>query len=162
MTDTTASATTHREFTVTRIFDAPRERVFRAWTEPAEFASWWGGAGATTPTETMRMDVRPGGQWYASMRLDATGAEHPFAGVYREVVPPERLAFTLSEGDRPDPEREHLLTVALVDLDGQTEMTFTQAGDFGAQPDEMLAGLAHGYGAFFARLESVLAQETSQ
>lgn len=104
----------------------------------------------------MRMEVRPCGEWYACMREDANGVEHPFAGVYREVVPPERLVLTLSEGERPDPEREHVLTVILSDLGGNTEMTFTQAGDFGDQPDAMLAGLAHGYGAFFTALDSML------
>lgn len=157
MTDATSTATTHREFTMTRVFDAPRERVFRAWTEPAQFASWWGGAGTTTPTDTMRMDVRPGGEWYACMREDVNRTEHPFAGIYHEVVPPERLVLTLSDGDRPDPDREHLLTVVLADVGGRTEMTFTQAGYFGDQPDEMLAGLAHGYGAFFTRLDAILA-----
>ena len=161
MTDETSTATSHRELTVTRVFDAPRESVFRAWTEPAQFATWWGGAGTTTSTQTIRMDVRPGGEWYACMREDANGAEHPFAGVYHEVTPPERLVMTISEGDRPDPNREHLLTVVLADVGGQTEMTFTQTGDFGDRADEMLAGLVQGYGAFFTALDALLTQDAN-
>lgn len=156
MTDATRTSTSYREFTVTRIFDASRELVFRAWTDPEHFARWWGGLGMTTPTETMRMDVRPGGEWFACMRSDADGTEHPFAGTYREIVPPERLVMTLTDGDRPDPDREHLVTVVLTDNGGRTEMTFTQAGDFGEQPDEMVAGLGDGYGAFFDRLASTV------
>jgi uncharacterized protein YndB with AHSA1/START domain len=150
------SAAGLREFVLTRVFDAPRELVFRAWTQPEHFASWWGGAGVTTPVDTMRMDVRPGGEWYACMRSDSDGVEHPFAGVYREVVDNERLVLTLSEGDHPDPHREHLVTVTFKDVDGGTEMAFSQAGDFGADADAMLEGLGHGYGSFFDRLATTL------
>jgi uncharacterized protein YndB with AHSA1/START domain len=95
------------------------------------------------------------------MREDANGAEHPFAGVYHEVTPPERLVMTISEGDRPDPNREHLLTVVLADVGGQTEMTFTQTGDFGDRADEMLAGLVQGYGAFFTALDALLTPDAN-
>ena len=140
------------EFTITRIFDAPRELVFRAWTDPDQFARWWGGSGATTPRETMRMDVRPGGEWYADMTSDNDGSKHPFAGVYREVVENERLVMTLSEGDRPDPDRQHVMTVTFTDLDGKTERVFTQAGDFSEFTAEQLEGLRGGWGSFFDAL----------
>jgi uncharacterized protein YndB with AHSA1/START domain len=157
MTDTAArSAAGYREFAVTRVFNAPCELVFRAWTQPEHFASWWGGEGMSTPLESMRMDVRPGGEWYACMRSDADGTEHPFAGVYREIVANERLVMTISEGHRPDPDREHLLTIKFTEVDGKTEMAFSQAGDFGDDADEMFKELSEGYGKFFARLATTL------
>ena len=79
MTEPISPAKGYSEFTITRVFDAPRELVFRAWTDPDQFSRWWGGRGTTTPRETMRMDVRPGGEWYADMTSDADGSKHPFA-----------------------------------------------------------------------------------
>jgi uncharacterized protein YndB with AHSA1/START domain len=159
MTDAAGThATQQREFVVTRVFDAPRELVWRAWTQPEHFARWWGSHGTTTPLETTRMDVRPGGEWYATLRVDADGTEHPFAGVYREIVDNERLVLTLTDSDRPDPERQHLLTVTLSDVDGGTQMIFSQAGDFGDTPDDVLRGLTEGYAQFFDRLAASLGQ----
>lgn len=57
---------TTREVTVTRVFDAPRELLWRSWTEPARFARWFFTPPFTTPVETVAMDVRPGGRWRAS------------------------------------------------------------------------------------------------
>jgi uncharacterized protein YndB with AHSA1/START domain len=159
MTDAATTGTNYREFVVTRVFDAARELVFRAWTDPDQFARWWGGAGTTVPPDTVGMDVRPGGEWCARIRSDADGAEHPFAGVYREIVPNQKLVLTLSDRDRPDPEREHLVTVILADIGGRTEMTFTQAGDFGEQADEMIAGLGRGYSAFFDQLATIVEKD---
>ena len=111
MTDpTTAPAMEQREYTATRTFDAPRELVFKAWTEPEQFAKWWGGAqGASTPLDTVRLDARPGGEWRAVTRMADGSAEYPFFGVYREVDPPERLVFTLRNSPEPDPTGEHLV-----------------------------------------------------
>jgi uncharacterized protein YndB with AHSA1/START domain len=153
-----AQAAGYREFVVTRVFDAPRELVWRAWTQPEHFARWWGSHGTTTPLETTRMDVRPGGDWYATIRVDADGTEHPFSGVYREIVENERLVLTLTDGERPDPNRQHLVTVTLTDVDGSTQMVFSQAGDFGDSPDEMLRGLTEGYAQFFDSLAASLGQ----
>ena len=155
MTEATPVLTNHRIFTLTRVFDAPRDRVFRAWTEPDQFATWWGGKDAVVPADTIRMDLRDGGEWFADM-VASDGSKHPFAGVYQKVSPPDSLVMTLSEGDRPDPERQHILTVLLADVGGKTEMTFSQKGDFGEEPDAMIAGLNHGYGEFFSAMEDVV------
>ena len=66
MTDTATDA----GISMTRVFDAPRELVFAAWTEPARFAYWFGGAGTEVPTSSVEMDLRPGGQWKATMLLE--------------------------------------------------------------------------------------------
>ena len=77
-----------REIVMTRLFDAPRELVFKAYTDPAMVPHWWGQRGATTTVD--KMDVRPGGAWRFVQR-GPDGSEFAFNGEYREIVPPERL-----------------------------------------------------------------------
>ena len=77
-----------RELVITRVYDAPRELVFRAWTDPKHMARWWGPKHFTNRVE--QMDVRPGGAWRIVM-CAPDGSEYPAQGVYREIVPPERL-----------------------------------------------------------------------
>ena len=83
--------------TITRVFDAPRERVWREWTEPERFADWFGGAESEVPVSTVSMDVRPGGAWRATMFAGPGRREIQWKGEYREVVEPERLVFTISD-----------------------------------------------------------------
>ncbi len=153
MTDgSTPEITTEPDITITRIFDAPRELVWKAWTEPARFADWFG-ADAEVPVETVSMDVRPGGAWSALMLAGEHG-EIPWHGAFQEVLEPERLVFTLS--DRPGDEFE-LVTVVLTDLgDGRTEMLFQQAG--GHMDAEGYARAKSGWGAFFDSMAEQLAQ----
>ena len=84
-------STSAREITITRVFDAPRERVWRAWTEPAEIARWWGKRGWSTPPESVTLDVRPGGTFRLNSINDEDGREMPLDTTFREVVEPERL-----------------------------------------------------------------------
>jgi len=112
-----------RVIRMTRTFDAPRERVFRAWTEPEQLAKWWGPKGFTVPDHTI--DVRPGGAWRTTMR-SPEGNDHVVAGVYREITPPERLVFTWgweTEGPRG---HETVVTIELHERDGGTELQLTQ------------------------------------
>ncbi len=88
MTDTA----TAQQIEITRVYDAPRELVWRAWTEPEELVEWWGPPGWSTPLETVTMDVRPGGD-FRLVSVSADGVEMPVVGVYREVVEPERLVL---------------------------------------------------------------------
>jgi len=128
--------------TMTRVFDAPRERVWREWTEPEAFADWFGGADAEVPLSSVAMDVRPGGAWRATMF--AGGREIHWEGEYREVSAPERLVLTIT--DRPGDERE-LVTVVLSDLgDGRTEMRFEQRGHM---TPEQYDATSQGWGTFF-------------
>ncbi|MGH2416270.1 MAG: SRPBCC domain-containing protein [Microcystaceae cyanobacterium] len=76
------------EIVIIRVFNAPRELVFPAWTEPKHIEQWWGPKGFTTRVE--QMDLRPGGTWRYVM-CGPDGTEYPVNGVFREVVPPERL-----------------------------------------------------------------------
>ncbi len=84
---TSISTPSDREIASERIFDAPRERVFAAYTDPELIARWWGPRGTSTTVE--QMDVRPGGVWRFVIRNDSDGQQSAFKGVYREVTPPE-------------------------------------------------------------------------
>ena len=74
MTDATA-----QEITITRVFDAPRELVWKSWTEPEQLAQWWGPAGWSTPVSAVTMDVRPGGE-FSLTSTNEDGAEMPVRG----------------------------------------------------------------------------------
>ena len=151
MTESTGT----REVTITRVFDAPRELVWKAWTEPEHFQHWFGGPPYTTPLETISMDVRPGGAWRATMVSEEDGSELPFAGHYREVVEPERLVLTFDDVDDPDNPNVEVLTVTFTDLGGKTEVVAHQAGHM---PPEQYEALEQGYGTFFDQLAAHLAQ----
>ena len=89
-----------QDITITRVFDAPRELVWSAWTEREQLAKWWGMRGWTAPPETITMDVRPGGAFRVTIVNDEDGREVPLRGaVYREVVEAERLVFEETAGD---------------------------------------------------------------
>jgi uncharacterized protein YndB with AHSA1/START domain len=138
---------------ITRVFEAPRERVWREWTEPEAFADWYGGAQAEIPIDTVSMDVRPGGTWRATMVFD--GREIHWEGEYVEVEAPERLAFTVT--DTPDNSERDLVTVVLTELaDDRTEMYMTQSG--GHMPPEGYERAKQGWGGFFDRMEERLAE----
>jgi uncharacterized protein YndB with AHSA1/START domain len=137
------------EVTITRVFDAPRELVWKAWTEPEHFAHWFGTPPYTTPLETISMDVRPGGAWRATMVSEDDGSELPFAGEYREVVEPGRLVLTFVDATDPSNPNVEVLTVTFADLDGKTELVAHQAGHL---PQEQYPLLAEGYSGFFDRL----------
>ena len=82
------------ELTYTRVFDAPRELVFRCMVEPEHLAHFWGPAGVSTPLENIKVDARPGGAFETVMVSDADGSQYPMRAVYVEVVEPERLVWT--------------------------------------------------------------------
>ena len=79
-----------REVVITRVFDAPRALVFKAWTDPKHIARWWGPMGFTNPI--CELDARVGGAWRIVMR-SPTGIEYPCGGVYREIVRPRAARF---------------------------------------------------------------------
>ncbi len=140
-------------FTVTRVFDAPRERVWKEWTEPERFADWFGGTEWKVPMATVSMDVRPGGLWRLTMFAGTGRREIHWNGEYREVVAPERLVFTIR--DQPGVDAYELITVVLTDLgDGRTEMLFQQRGAMSA---EQYKGAEEGWSTFFDRIAERLA-----
>ena len=139
-------------FTVTRVFDAPRERVWREWTEPEAFADWFGGSESEVPPESVSMDVRPGGAWSATMYAGPDRREILWRGEFREVDEPARLVLTFS--DRPEDDLFELVTVVLADLgDGRTEMRFEQRGHMRPEQYERSK---QGWGKFFERIDERL------
>jgi uncharacterized protein YndB with AHSA1/START domain len=137
--------------TITRVFEAPREQVWKEWTEPERFADWYGGAAAEVPVSSVTMDVTEGGAWRATMF--AGGREIQWKGEYQEVVEPERLVFTVS--DQPGDDAWELVTVVLTDLgDGRTEMLLEQRGQMAPEQYER-AG--QGWSGFFDRMAERLA-----
>jgi uncharacterized protein YndB with AHSA1/START domain len=138
---------------ITRVFDAPRERVWREWTEPERFADWFGGGESEVPLSTVSMDVRPGGSWRLTMFAEPGRREIQWKGEYREVAAPERLVFTVS--DQPGDDVYELVIVVLTDLgDGRTEMHFQQRGQL---PAEQYERAAQGWSSFFDRIAERLA-----
>lgn len=113
------SATTDREITLTRVFNAPRERVFDAYTDAGKVTQWWGPRGFTTTTH--EIDVRVGGRWRFTMH-GPDGTDYPNRIVYREIVRPERLAYDHS-GDEDNDPFGFQVTVTFADLGGRTELT---------------------------------------
>jgi uncharacterized protein YndB with AHSA1/START domain len=83
-------STADREFVTSRVIDAPRERVFRAFSDPAHLARWWGPKGFTSTFH--EFDLRPGGAWRFVMH-GPDGVDYPNESVFVEVVPPERIVF---------------------------------------------------------------------
>jgi uncharacterized protein YndB with AHSA1/START domain len=132
--------------TIARVFEAPREVVWKEWTEPERFADWYGGTEGEIPLSTVSMDVREGGAWRLTMIYG--GREIHWKGEYREVVEPERLVFTVS--DRPGDDAFELVTVVLTDVgDSRTEMLFQQTGQMTAAQYKR-AG--EGWTGFFDRM----------
>lgn len=102
-----ASERALEEFQLTRIFDAPRELVFKAWTEPERLAQWWGPKGFSWVS--CKLDLRPGGMFHYCMR-SPDGHEMWGRFVYREIVPPERLSFVVSFSDAEGRPQRHPLS----------------------------------------------------
>jgi len=138
--------TATREITITRVYDAPRELLWRAWTEPERLATWWGKRGWSTPVSTVTMDVRPGGIFRLTSVSDEDGREMQLEAVYREVVEPERLSFGRA-------------TVTFTDLgDGRTEMVFHTTVEMTAETREAAEG---GLRSAFDRLAEHLETTTA-
>lgn len=114
------------ELVLTRIFDAPRRLVFKAWTDPEHLVRWFGPKGFTS-TIVGKIDLRPGAPYRIHMR-GPDGGDHWSQGVYREIVEPERVVFAGywadAEGKPKGP--ESTVTVTFEDLGGKTRLTLRQ------------------------------------
>jgi uncharacterized protein YndB with AHSA1/START domain len=120
----TMTTSAERELVITRVFDAPRRLVFKAWTEPERIKEWWGPRGFTTLS--CEMDQRPGGAWRVRSR-SLEGKDYVSQGIFRELVEPERLVFTYAWVDAEgEPGHETLVTVTFAEQSGKTVLTFHQ------------------------------------
>jgi uncharacterized protein YndB with AHSA1/START domain len=122
--ETKASAV-DEEFIITRKFDAPRELVWKAWTEPEHLAQWWGGKGCEWISG--KMELRPGGVFHYCMRW-RNGHEMWGKFVYREIVPPQRLAFIVAFSDAQGGNTRHPMSPTWP-LEVLNSLTFSQEPD---------------------------------
>jgi uncharacterized protein YndB with AHSA1/START domain len=153
---TESPRTTGREATVTRVFDAPPELVWKCLTEPEHFAQWFGKPPFTTPVSTITMDVRPGGEFRAAMVHETDGTVLQFVGHFLEVVERERLVQTFENVDDPSDPNVEVLTTTVTDLgDGKTELTYRQVGHL---PQEQYPQIEVGVNGFYDRLAEQLGQ----
>jgi uncharacterized protein YndB with AHSA1/START domain len=140
------------DLSIKRVFDAPRELVYKAWTDGELGRRWWAPPGFSVPDS--QADVRVGGAWRLCMRKPGE-KDLWVGGVYREVVPPARLVFTHAWDDaQGKPGHETLVTVTLEPRGGKTEMTFTQTG---FESVESRDGHGEGWSECFDQLAQVLA-----
>jgi uncharacterized protein YndB with AHSA1/START domain len=147
------TTSTDREIRVERVFNAPRERVWRAFTDPSLIAQWWG-RGHKLVIE--RLEVVRGGHW----RFVEHGPDgvHGFEGRYREVTPPTRIVQTFEWDGMPG--HVAVETVVLVDLgDGRTRVVNTSLFHTTEERDGMLqSGMEQGLSQSYAALDRVLAK----
>ncbi|MCI0714205.1 MAG: SRPBCC family protein [Chloroflexi bacterium] len=140
------------EIRMWRDFEAPRELVFKAFTDPTLVPKWWGPYEVTTTVD--QMDVRKGGIWRYVQR-DDSGNEYGFSGVYHEVVSPERLVFTFEFEGLPG----HVLleTVTFEEHDGKTRMIDSSIFQTVEDRDGMIqSGMERGAAASWDRFEELL------
>jgi uncharacterized protein YndB with AHSA1/START domain len=167
MTQQQASTQSAEALTITRVFDAPRELVWKAWTEPDFLKRWWGPRVFTAPT--VEIDFRVGGRFLGSMQSPEfnDGKEIWSTGTYREIVPLERIVVTDSfadekgnvvpashygmEGAFP---LEMLVTVTFEDIGGKTKMTLRHSG---LPAGEHMEGASTGWNESFDKLAAALA-----
>lgn len=133
-TDTQAD-TTDREILLSRDFDAPRELVFQAYTDPAHTGNWWGPDGFTNTVH--EMDVRPGGMWRFIMH-GPDGTDYSNRITYEEVVAPERLVYLHGEDVDDDPGAFHV-SIRFEDLGGRTRVTQRMVFRSKAQRDGVIS-----------------------
>jgi uncharacterized protein YndB with AHSA1/START domain len=145
-----------REVVITRVFEAPRGLVFKAWIDPEHMARWWGPKGFTNPI--CELDARVGGAWRIVMRSPA-GIEYPCGGVYREILEPERLVFTnIATDNEGNPVLDGLTTVIFAEHGGKTKLTLqTRAVALVAHATAYLAGMEAGWTQSLERLAEELA-----
>jgi len=164
-----SSITTHpeeQELVITRIFDAPRELVWKAWTDPERTKKWWGPAGFTSPV--CEIDLHVGGRYLNSMR-SPEGQDFWSTGTYLEILMPERLVMTDSFADAEgnvvpatyyglsaDFPMELQVTVTFEELDGRTKMTLKHTG---IPAGEMREQTEAGWNESFDKLAEYLKKE---
>jgi uncharacterized protein YndB with AHSA1/START domain len=166
LSNKSANESTSPSIVITRVFDAPRERVFQAWTDPDKVKQWWGPKGFTTPV--VQIDLRPGGKSLSCMR-SPDGKDYWGVGVYREVVRPERIVVTDSFADEKgnavpasyyqmglDFPLEMLIKVNFEEYEGKTRLTLQHIGiPSGKDSDDARAGWSES----FDKLDEYLAKE---
>ena len=148
-----------REFVITREFDAPRELVFKAWTEAKHLAQWWGPRGFANPV--CEWDARPGKAIHVVMRAP-NGTDYAMGGEFREIVAPERLVFTSGALDeKGNLLFEFLHTVKFIERNGKTMLTIrSRVIKTTAEAGKYIGGFEAGMTQSLGRLAKHLATQT--
>lgn len=148
----TVTTPSEREIHIERVFDAPRDRVFAVYTDPALVPEWWGPRGTTTIVDVM--DVRAGGSWRFVAR-ESDGTETAFRGTYREVTPPERIVQTFEWEGMPG--HVSVESATFEDLGERTRVTTTSLFHTTQERDGMLgSGMEGGMNETYERLDELL------
>jgi uncharacterized protein YndB with AHSA1/START domain len=154
VTESTSVHTAEQPITITRVFDAPRELVFEAWTDPDHVARWFGPAGFDTPRESVEIDLRVGGRFSLKMVRPGSAGEYRLQYEIVELVAPELLV--LKSEPTPELGLPHS-TVARIELQeeaGKTRMTLTD----GPYPAGGGPGASAGWEGAFDKLGMLLAR----
>jgi len=151
----TNAATGTREMNLERVINAPREKVWEAWTNQEQVQQWWGPKGFTAPV--CRVNAKPGGEIYIEMR-GPDGVNYPMRGTYREVVRPEWMVFSAAALDKDGKSLlEDLTMVQFVEEQNKTRLT-VRATVTHVEPEGMqsLEGMEEGWKQTLDRLEQFL------
>jgi len=151
MSDPTPIATAAQQVRITRTFDAPREQVFRAWTDPDEVAEWYGPEHFDTPRERIRIDLRVGGRYELTMVQRDGGAEFAIAYEIIELKAPELIVMRSDPIPEAGMHEPTITRIELHDLSGRTRMTLTD----GPYPETGHAEA--GWNAAFDKLATLVA-----
>jgi uncharacterized protein YndB with AHSA1/START domain len=153
MTEQTPVQTGEQEVLITRVFDAPRDLVFKLWTDPDHVAKWWEPEGFHTPRDSVHIDLQPGGRYDLDMVEQASGTAFPVRHEVAEVVEPELLVLKSA----PQPELglpfTNITRVELEDDGGKTRMTLTS----GPYTETMQPYADAGWNGSMEKLDGLLA-----
>jgi uncharacterized protein YndB with AHSA1/START domain len=153
MNDPTPAAAADQQILITRIFDVPREQVFKAWTDPDELAAWYGPEHLDTPREKIHIDLRVGGRWELIMVQRDGGREMPIGYEIVELVEPELLVLRSDPMPQAGMHEGTLLRIELHDHGAKTRMTLSD----GPYPAEGRGHAEAGWNAAFGKLATHLA-----
>ncbi len=153
--ETVVSMPSDRELEVTRFFDAPREMVWKAWTDPKQVAQWWGPRGFSTTIE--KMDVRTGGVWKHVMH-GPDGTDYPNKSRFVEVVKHKRIVYKHGGGKKGGPSAQFECSWTFEDEKGGTRLTLRQVYKSKGARDLIIKtyGALEGAKQTFARLGEYL------
>jgi uncharacterized protein YndB with AHSA1/START domain len=148
-TENNQTNTADREIVSTRVLNAPRELVFKAWTDPDQLVHWWGPKGFTATSQ--EFDPRPGGVWRFVLH-GPDGVDYQNRSIFLEVVKPERIVFVQVSGP------QFQVTTTFAEQAGKTRVTFRMLFESAANCDKIKAFAVEGNEQNFDRLEAQLAK----
>jgi uncharacterized protein YndB with AHSA1/START domain len=145
-----------RKLTITRIINAPRKTVFKAWTDPKQMEQWWGPHGFTASGGTM--DLKPGGKWQIRMDAPQMGFNNLWTkGTFKEIVEPEKLVLT-NEGSAGDGEPfiKAVNTLTFEEQQGKTKLTLEIVVNYVAEGwENAYAGMEQGWSQSLEKLAAL-------